>query len=108
VLAAGASGGQRISAAVVQIVAYVLDHGLSAQDAVATPRLDVVGDTVLVDDRFPDDTAAELERRGHRLERVEETLSTLYFANPAAVIITDDGAMHAGVNPLHLTTAAGW
>ncbi|MGH3898760.1 MAG: gamma-glutamyltransferase, partial [Pseudonocardiaceae bacterium] len=58
VLAAGASGGQRISAAVVQVVAYVLDHGLSAQDAVATPRLDVVGNTVLVDGRLPDDTAA--------------------------------------------------
>lgn len=108
VLAAGASGGQRISAAVVQVVAYIVDHGVSAQDAVATPRLDVVGDTLLLDDRFPDDTAAELERRGHRVERVEESLSTLYFANPAAVIITDDGTMHAGVNPLHLTTAAGW
>lgn len=108
VLAAGASGGQRISAAVVQVVAYVVDHGLSAQDAVATPRLDVVGDTVLLDDRFPADTAAELERRGHRVERVEETLSALYFANPAVVSIADDATIHAGVSPVHLTTAAGW
>lgn len=108
VLAAGASGGQRISAAVVQVVAYVLDHGLGAQDAVAAPRLDVVGDTVLIDDRFPDETAAGLERRGHRVQRVEETLSTLHFANPAAVMVTDDATMHAGVNPLHLTAAAGW
>jgi gamma-glutamyltranspeptidase/glutathione hydrolase len=108
VLAAGASGGQRISAAVVQVVAYVLDHGHGPQDAVAAPRLDVVGDTVLLDDRFPDDTAAGLESRGHRVQRVEETLSTLYFANPAAVMIADDGTMHAGVNPLHLTAAAGW
>ncbi len=107
-LAAGASGGQRISAAVVQVVTYVLDHGLSAQDAVATPRLDAVGDTVLLDDRFPEATAAELEHRGHRVERVEEDLSTLYFANPSAVIIAEDGTMHAGVNPLHLTAAAGW
>jgi gamma-glutamyltranspeptidase / glutathione hydrolase len=108
VLAVGASGGRRISAAVVQVVAYVLDHGLHAQDAVATPRLDVVGDRVLLDDRFPDDTAAALERRGHRVQRVEEDLSTLSFANPAAVVLADDGTMHAGVNPLHLTTAAGW
>ncbi len=108
VLAAGASGGRRISAAVVQIVAYVLDHGLGAQDAVATPRLDVVGDTLLLDGRVSDDTAAALERRGHRVERAEEGLSTLHFANPAAVVLADDGIMHAGVNPLHLTTAAGW
>lgn len=108
VLAAGASGGRRISAAVVQVVAYVLDHGLRAQDAVATPRLDVVGDTVLLDNRFPDDTAAALERRGHHVERVEEGLSTMYFANPAAVVLADDGTMHAGVNTLHLTAAAGW
>ena len=108
VLAAGASGGRRISAAVVQVVAYVLDHGLRAQDAVATPRLDVVGDTVLLDGRSPDDTAAALERRGHRVERAEEDLSTLHFANPSVVTFADDGTMHAGVNPLHLTTAAGW
>ncbi|MGH3888899.1 MAG: gamma-glutamyltransferase family protein [Pseudonocardiaceae bacterium] len=108
VLAAGASGGRRISAAVVQVVAYVLDHGLRAQDAVATPRLDVVGDTVLLDGRLPADTAAALQRRGHRVERAEEDLSTLHFANPAAVVLADDGTMHAGVNPLHLTTAAGW
>jgi gamma-glutamyltranspeptidase / glutathione hydrolase len=108
VLAAGASGGRRISAAVVQVVAYALDHGLHAQDTVATPRLDVVGDTVLLDDRFPDDTAAALERRGHRVQQVEEDMSTLYLANPAAVVLADDGTMHAGVNPLHLTAAAGW
>ncbi|MGH4018619.1 MAG: gamma-glutamyltransferase family protein [Pseudonocardiaceae bacterium] len=108
VLAAGASGGQRISAAVAQVVAYVVDHGLSAQEAVATPRLDVVGDIVLLDGRLSDDTAAALERRGHHVERVEEDLSTTYFANPAVILLTDDGILHAGVNPLHLTAAAGW
>lgn len=107
VLAAGASGGLRISAAVVQVVAYALDHGLSAQEAVAAPRLDTVGDTVLLDDRIPD-AAAALEQRGHRVEQVREDLSTLHFANPAAVILADDGTLHAGVNPLHLTAAAGW
>ncbi|MGH3921670.1 MAG: gamma-glutamyltransferase [Pseudonocardiaceae bacterium] len=108
VVAAGASGGQRISVAVVQVVAYVLDHGLCAQDAVAAPRLDVVGDTVLLDDRFSDDTAAAMEHRGHRVEQVREDLSTLYFANPAVVTLADDGTLRAGVNPLHLTAAAGW
>ncbi|MGH3902901.1 MAG: gamma-glutamyltransferase family protein [Pseudonocardiaceae bacterium] len=107
-LAAGASGGQRISAAVVQVAAYVLDHGLSAQEAVTAPRLDVVGDTVLLDDRFPGETAAALEHRGHRVEQVREDLSTLYFANPTVVVLSDDGTLHAGVNPLHLTAAAGW
>ncbi len=108
VLVVGASGGRRISAAVVQVVAYVLDHGLGAQDAVATPRLDVDGDTVLLDGRLPADIAAALERRGHRVERVEEDLSTFHFGNPSAVTLADDATMHAGVNPLHLTAAAGW
>ncbi|HET9253752.1 MAG TPA: gamma-glutamyltransferase [Pseudonocardiaceae bacterium] len=108
VLAAGASGGQRISAAVAQVVAYILDHGRDPQDAVAMPRLDVIAGTVLLDDRFPQDTAAELERRGHHIERVEESLSTLHFANPAAVMCSDDGSLRAGVSPLHLTAAAGW
>jgi gamma-glutamyltranspeptidase len=73
ILAAGASGGRRISAAVMQVVIYVLDHGLPAQDAVATPRLDVVGDTVLLDDRMPDDTAAALERRGTTSSELRRT-----------------------------------
>ncbi|MCA1677086.1 MAG: hypothetical protein LC799_34540 [Actinobacteria bacterium] len=68
----------------------------------------MVADTVLLDDRFPAGTAGALERRGHQVKQVNEDLTTMYFANPAAVVLTDDGALHAGVNPLQITAAAGW
>ncbi len=61
-----------------------------------------------LDARFPDDTAAALERRGHRVQRAEEDLYTLHFANPSIGLLAEDGTLHAGVNPLHLTAAAGW
>ena len=108
VLAAGASAGQRISAAVVQVVLYILDQGLSAQEAVATPRLDVIKGTTILDHRIPTKTVAELERLGHRIEQVEEDLFTLHFANPAAVTIDENGLLRSGVNPMHVTAAVGW
>lgn len=107
VLTAGASGGQRISAAVVQLVAYLLDHHLSAQDAAATPRLDVSGDVILLDSAIPADTAAGLSRHDHQVERVTEDLTTFHFANPSLITVDDDGVLHAGLNPKHLTAASG-
>ncbi len=41
VLAAGASGGRRIMAAVAQMLAFTLDFGMDPQDAAHHPRIDV-------------------------------------------------------------------
>lgn len=106
VLAAGASGGQRISAATVQVVTYVLDQRLAPQDAVNTPRLDVQGDQVLLDTNIPVTVASDLDRRGHHVRRVHDDLTTFHFANPA-VLTVHDGVIRAGLNPLHLTAACG-
>ncbi|MBL1097210.1 gamma-glutamyltransferase family protein [Streptomyces coffeae] len=108
VLAVGASGGRRISAAVAQVVAYALDHDLTVQEAVAAPRLDVMSDdTVLLDGSFPAEVSAALERRGHRVKRIEPNLSSVHFANPSAIALAGDGFLHSGLNPLQMTAAAG-
>ncbi|WP_432038778.1 gamma-glutamyltransferase family protein [Streptomyces cucumeris] len=109
VLTAGASGGRRISAAVAQVVAYALDHDLTIQEAVAAPRLDVLGDdTVLLDGSFPAAVGAALEHLGHRVRRTEPDLSSVHFSNPSAVLLAGDGTLHSGLNPLQFTAAAGW
>jgi gamma-glutamyltranspeptidase/glutathione hydrolase len=66
-VAIGAAGGTRLRSALVQVLAGVLDEGLSAGDAVDRPRLHPVGDLVHLEPGFPDAVPAALERAGFRL-----------------------------------------
>jgi gamma-glutamyltranspeptidase/glutathione hydrolase len=65
VLAAGAAGGSRLGAALLQVVAGVLDEGLSAQHAVERPRLHRIGSTVHLEPGFAEEAVAALERAGY-------------------------------------------
>ncbi len=64
VAAAGAAGGTRLRSALVQVLAAVLDEGLSAQEAVDRPRVHPAGDVVHLEPGFEDDVIAALESRG--------------------------------------------
>lgn len=107
-LALGASGGRKIAAAVVQILSLVLDHGLGLQDAVSMPRIDLEGDAILLDARFPESAGRDLASMGHRVERRSEDLSTFEFANPCGVLRDPDGTLTGGVNPFQMTSAVGY
>jgi gamma-glutamyltranspeptidase/glutathione hydrolase len=64
VLAAGAAGGTRLRSALVQVVAGVLDEDLHVSEAVARPRLHVVGDTVHLEPDFEPEVAEAIEAAG--------------------------------------------
>ena len=54
VLALGAAGGRQIVSAVCQLIAHVLDHGMSPEEAIHQPRLDMSGGPqVTLDARLP-------------------------------------------------------
>ena len=58
-IAAGASGGRRIMAAVLQLVLFVADFGMTPEDAAHQPRIDVSGaDKVTADRRLAPDILA--------------------------------------------------
>jgi gamma-glutamyltranspeptidase/glutathione hydrolase len=63
-LALGAAGGTRLRSALVQVVAGVLDDGLSARDAVDRPRLHPAAGVVHIEPGFTDDVPEALEREG--------------------------------------------
>jgi gamma-glutamyltranspeptidase / glutathione hydrolase len=63
-IAAGAAGGTRLRSALVQVLAGVLDDGLSAGAAVERPRLHPVGDVVHLEPGFPARVSELLERAG--------------------------------------------
>jgi gamma-glutamyltranspeptidase/glutathione hydrolase len=107
-LALGASGGRRISAAVLQVMSNVLDLGMDMQDAVAAPRVDLIDDAVLADQRLPASVIRDLEARGHRVVSRSEELCTFEFANPCGVLRTASGSLQGGVNPYQATAAVGY
>jgi gamma-glutamyltranspeptidase/glutathione hydrolase len=63
-LAAGAAGGTRLRSALVQVLAGVLDEGMSPRDAVDRPRLHPVGGLVHLEPGFPEPVPALLEDAG--------------------------------------------
>ena len=59
--ALGASGGRRILPAVLQVISFLIDHGMSVDEAIHQHRIDVVDTTrVAVDCRLSDDVFAAL------------------------------------------------
>ena len=91
-LAAGASGGRRILAAVAQIMTFVADFGMSLDDAAHHPRIDVSGpDGCSADIRLPADTIAALEADGPT-EVVEHGVMPINFACPNVILLNADGS----------------
>jgi gamma-glutamyltranspeptidase/glutathione hydrolase len=91
----GASGGRRILASVVQMASFIVDFGMSAEDAAHHPRIDVSGpDTLAIDRRLPEAVIVRLcdVRRGAQI--VEHTVWPQQFACPNLVLRGDDGTNH--------------
>jgi gamma-glutamyltranspeptidase/glutathione hydrolase len=84
-LALGAPGGRRIISAVVQSLVNVLDHRLSIQEAVTTPRVHCEAQQTEVDGRTEPSVVDELRRRGHRVQLHEEHASSFRFARPGGI-----------------------
>jgi gamma-glutamyltranspeptidase/glutathione hydrolase len=63
-VAAGAAGGTRLRPALVQVLAGILDEGLSPQEAVDRPRLHSTGTLVHLEPGFDPDAVAALEALG--------------------------------------------
>ena len=66
-IAIGAAGGTRLRSALVQVLAGILDEGLSPRDAVDRPRLHPIGDLVHLEPGFPDGVSDAIEQAGFRV-----------------------------------------
>jgi gamma-glutamyltranspeptidase/glutathione hydrolase len=89
VLAAGASGGRRILAAVTQMVSFVAAFGMDPATAAHHPRIDVSDpDTVHADQALPADVLSALRAQGP-VEEVEHATVPVNFACPNLIAIQD-------------------
>lgn len=107
VMTVGASGGSKIMTSVLQIASYIIDHGMSPQQAVSFPRIDFVGNKVILDGRFEEKVLRQLRDFGHDVEIRNEDLSTFEFGNPSVLMRDEGGIVTGGVNPFQATTAVG-
>jgi gamma-glutamyltranspeptidase/glutathione hydrolase len=91
----GASGGRRILASVLQVASFIVDFGMSAEEAAHHPRIDVSGpEGVAIDRRLPEPVIDQLTggKRGARI--VEHTVWPANFACPNLVLRGSDGTNH--------------
>jgi gamma-glutamyltranspeptidase/glutathione hydrolase len=88
-IAAGASGGRRIMASVLQMLSFVADFGMSPEAAAHQPRIDVSGpDLVTADRRLAPDIIRALEADGP-LQIVEHAVLPVNFACPNLILQAD-------------------
>jgi gamma-glutamyltranspeptidase / glutathione hydrolase len=66
-IAIGAAGGTRLRSALVQVLAGILDEGLSPRDAVDRPRLHPIGDLVHLEPGFADGVSDAIEQAGFQV-----------------------------------------
>jgi gamma-glutamyltranspeptidase / glutathione hydrolase len=89
--AAGASGGRRILAAVIQMMAFVSEFGMSLEEAAHYPRIDVSDPGyVSADLRLPRDVIDALVSNGNT-EVVEHSVMPINFACPNAIMSNESG-----------------
>jgi gamma-glutamyltranspeptidase/glutathione hydrolase len=95
-IAAGASGGRRIMAAVLQLMSFVADFGMSPEEAAHQPRIDVSGPGLITADRrLAPDILRALQADGP-LEIVEHAVLPLNFACPN--LIAQKDGMRTGIS----------
>jgi len=96
VMAVGASGGRRILASVVQMLAFVGDFGMDPAAAAAEPRIDVSDPgAVNADQRLAPDVLAALGEDGP-VEVVEHGVLPVNFACPNFIV--QDGGERTGIS----------
>jgi gamma-glutamyltranspeptidase/glutathione hydrolase len=94
--AIGASGGRKIMPAVFQISSFLIDHGMSLEDAFHQPRIDASGgETVGLDPRLPDAVKKALADAFPTAE-TELVVYPTNFACPSAVLNDPAKALHEG------------
>jgi gamma-glutamyltranspeptidase/glutathione hydrolase len=99
--AMGAAGGRQIVPSLVQLTSFLLDFGMSPEEAFHTPRLDASTRTILCNARMPADQVAAVAGR-FPVARVEDTIYPVQFAVPNAVL--HDAVQRRNIGMMHVTT----
>jgi gamma-glutamyltranspeptidase/glutathione hydrolase len=99
-IAVGASGGRRIMPAVMQLISFLVDFGMSVDEACHQPRVDVSGTPVVtVDARLPVAVADYLGKHlsgRHQVIRAQHGVYPALFACPNLVVRDENRGVNVG------------
>ena len=93
-----------------QVILNVILFGMTPQEAIVQPVIDVSGSKTYVDSRMLESTIKALVSLGHDIELLEEEPApTGYFARPSAIQVDyERKLLKAGVDSFRPTTALGY
>ena len=96
--AVGACGGRRILAAVFQLASFLIDYGMSVDDAVHQARIDVSGtDLVTIMEHMPEAVVLALQQRHAQTQiRANGVAGGFGFAVPQVVLRAANGQLQGG------------
>ncbi len=95
-LVVGSAGSIRLRAAILQIVVNVVDHGLSAEEAIEAPRVHLEEDVLQLEGGTDPAAADLLEAQGYDV--IRWATGNLYFGGAAAVV-GRNGELEAAGDP---------
>jgi gamma-glutamyltranspeptidase/glutathione hydrolase len=96
-LVVGSAGSIRLRAAILQIVVNVVEHGLSASEAIDAPRVHLEGEQLQLEGSIDAEVADRLEEEGYDVVRWGGR--NLYFGGASAVALRADAGLEAAGDP---------
>ena len=99
VLVVGSPGGHGIVTGVVQTILNVLDHGMSAVEAVSASRFHCEHGPIQIETRIPQAITSDLEQRGHSIENTLTAYGYISGAIQLVIIDPKTGSMSGGADP---------
>ena len=94
----GSPGGIRIISSVVQVISKLIDHGMSLEDAVNSPRIgDDQTDLIIYETRIPANTIQQLEAMGHPVKAYDDWHRIMGSVNGCVVL--ENGIIAGAADP---------
>ncbi len=94
----GAPGGTRIVTGILHAILNVIDHGMSATEALAAPRFDCQSDVISAHARIPPSVCEQVKKLGHDINR--KIASYGGIGNVHGIIIDPEtGELDGGADP---------
>jgi gamma-glutamyltranspeptidase/glutathione hydrolase len=98
VIGLGGAGGRKILPAVFNLISFMIDYGMTLEDAMHAPRIDVSGPDKVVADRRLGDAALETIAERHPTVAADREGYPYHFTIASAVRLREGGA-EAAVEP---------
>ena len=96
-LVVGSAGSVRLSGAIMQTIYHVIADALTVGEAIDHSRLHIEDGVVQIEGGWPEQTAAQLQQAGYRVNQWAGT--NLYFGGVSAVERRPDGQLGAAGDP---------